>query len=63
MTSEIMQDNRAESVAPTAAPIDFQGLIIAALPSLRQQALALTRNRPDADGTGNWRTRCGRRFG
>ncbi|UPY38794.1 sigma-70 family RNA polymerase sigma factor [Sediminicoccus sp. KRV36] len=31
------------------APADFHDLMIAVLPSLRQQALALTRNRPDAD--------------
>ena len=32
-----------------AAPVNFHDLMIAALPSLRQQALALTRSRPDAD--------------
>ncbi len=31
------------------ATIDFHDLMMAALPSLRQQALALTRNRADAD--------------
>lgn len=38
-----------ESVAGKGANVDFHDLMVAALPSLRQQALALTRNRADAD--------------
>jgi RNA polymerase sigma-70 factor, ECF subfamily len=37
------------TAAPVASPVDFHSQILAVLPSLRQQALALTRNRPDAD--------------
>ncbi len=33
----------------TIPETDFYGLLVGCLPSLRQQALALTRNRPDAD--------------
>jgi len=41
---------QAEAAANGASPeVSFHDLLLAALPSLRQQALALTRNRADAD--------------
>ena len=39
----------AIEIRETVPAADFHNLILTALPSLRQQALALTRNRPDAD--------------
>ena len=45
-----MRPNAAESDHASAAPMpSFHELLLATLPSLRQQALALTRHRADAD--------------
>ncbi|WP_191084533.1 sigma-70 family RNA polymerase sigma factor [Roseococcus microcysteis] len=44
------QDDQAEANMVASAPeVSFHDLLVAALPALRQQALALTRNRADAD--------------
>lgn len=49
MRRETPHAKESEAMSREAAAIDFHDLMIAALSSLRQQALALTRNRADAD--------------
>lgn len=49
MSPVLPHANTGDGLAQGASDIDFHDLVIAALPSLRQQALALTRNRSDAD--------------
>lgn len=49
MSRETPDWNRGDVTLGEKATIDFHDLMMAALPSLRQQALALTRNRADAD--------------
>lgn len=49
MTRETPDRDESRAASQESAAIDFHDLMMAALPSLRQQALALTRNRADAD--------------
>ncbi|WP_431303022.1 sigma-70 family RNA polymerase sigma factor [Sediminicoccus sp. BL-A-41-H5] len=49
MTHQTPDRDESRAASQESATIDFHDLMMAALPSLRQQALALTRNRADAD--------------
>lgn len=49
MSREAPDPNQRGGTPREDGAIDFHDLMLAALPSLRQQALALTRNRADAD--------------
>jgi RNA polymerase sigma-70 factor (ECF subfamily) len=49
MSHETPHADQSDSMRREAVAIDFHDLMMTALPSLRQQALALTRNRADAD--------------